>query len=293
MALNRLIDQQITYNLSTSNHEGLFHTHRKELTRLIIQHSPPHMGRLCVLGAGNCNDLDLSHLFNFYSEIHLVDLDREALLAGTASQSMKGFPNLHLHTGIDVTGVLETLSKWLPGQLNQEKIDQATIQVQNFFGLPFLGVFDTVVSTCLLTQLMDSVSSLCRTERLPWTMTQALRARHLRLLAELLTPRGTGILVTDFSSSDIFPELSKSPNKPLCVQMEELIRRRLYFSGTNPYTIQAFLEKDPLTSSLVHQVQISQPWLWNLSTKRFFIVCAVNFQKKRQCLPPSGPHPKC
>ena len=252
------------------------------MSRLIIQHSPPGTGRLCVLGAGNCNDLDLSRLARFYPEIHLIDLDGEALLAGTARQSIADLSNLHLHTGIDVTGVLETLSMCHPGQLNQENIDRAISQARGFVGLSFLGSFDTVVSTCLLTQIMDSVASLCCARRLPLGLLQALRLRHFRLLAELLSPGGTGILVTDFSSSDIVPELSEIPNKALSLLGDELIRHHLHFSGTNPRKIRALFETDPLLSSLVHQVQVTQPWLWNLTPNRCFIVCAVQFKEKRR-----------
>ena len=235
-----------------------------------------------MLGAGNCNDLDLSRLARFYSEIHLIDLDGEALLAGAARQPITSPSELYLHGGIDVTGTLTTLSKWRSGQLNQETLDRGICRARDFVGLPFLGSFHTVVSTCLLTQLLDSVTSLSSSGRLPFGLLRALRLRHLGLLAELLSPGGTGILVSDFSSSDIVPNLADAPRKALTGLMDELIRHRLHFSGTNPRKIRSLLETDPQLSSWVDRVQVTQPWLWDLTPERCFIVCAVQFRRQER-----------
>jgi len=43
--------------------------------------------RLCILGAGNCNDLDFEALSAWYSEITLVDLDLEAVTRAVERRS--------------------------------------------------------------------------------------------------------------------------------------------------------------------------------------------------------------
>ena len=69
---------QARQNLTTRNQWQLYASHRGEIEKLIV---PDSRGRrICVLGAGNCNDLDLKWLSEVYGEVHLVDLDRTALL---------------------------------------------------------------------------------------------------------------------------------------------------------------------------------------------------------------------
>ena len=277
---NQLTDRQILQNETTSNHWTLFYSHREELSRLITRSRHCPSARLCVLGAGNCNDLDLARLERSFSEIHLVDLDSEALLKGAARQSMVHPSRLNLHGGIDVTGVLETMSTLRPGQVSQEGVNRCVREARDFEGLSFLGNFDTVVSTCLLTQLFDSVAFLSGSRHLPSELIRALRLRHLHLLAELLSPGGVGILVTDLASSDIVRHLADVALKALPVLMDQLSRRGPMFSGTNPWEARSLLEKHPLLSSLVHQVQIADPWLWQLAPLHCFLVSAIRFRRR-------------
>ena len=53
-------------------------------------------GRLCVLGAGNCNDLDLRRLSERFDEIHLIDLDPAALGEAVRRQGVEGCANVRL-----------------------------------------------------------------------------------------------------------------------------------------------------------------------------------------------------
>ena len=279
---NQLTDRQILQNETTSNHWALFHSHREEVSRLITLTRPCPSARLCVLGAGNCNDLDLAHLERSFSEIHLVDLDSEALLTGTARQSMVRPSRLNLHGGIDVTGVFETMSTLRPGQVSQEGVNRYLRKALDFEGLSFLGSFDTVISTCLLTQLFDSVAFLSGSHHLPSDLSRALRLRHLQLLAELLSPGGVGILVTDVASSDIVPSMADVSLKALPVLMDQLSRRGSMFSGTHPWEVRSLLEEHPLLKSLVHQVQVADPWLWQLTPRRFFLVSGIRFRRRAE-----------
>ena len=279
---NQLTDRQILQNQTTFNHWTLFHSHREEINRLITRTPPCPSARLCVLGAGNCNDLDFARLERSFSEIHLVDLDSEALVTGTARQSMVHPSRVNFHGGIDITGVLETMSTLRPGQVSQESVNRCVRKARDFEGLSFLGNFDTVVSTCLLTQLFDSVGFLSGSLHLPSELIRALRLRHLHLLAELLSPGGVGILVTDFASSDIVRNLADVPLKTLPVLVDQLGRRGLMFSGTNPWEVRSVLEEHPFLSSLVDQVEVVDPWLWQLAPRRCFLVSAIRFRRRAE-----------
>ena len=74
------IDAQKTSNRSALSQLDAFTGHREHLTALVrASVSPSERKRLCVLGAGNCHDLDLGELAELYAEIHLVDIDEAAI----------------------------------------------------------------------------------------------------------------------------------------------------------------------------------------------------------------------
>ena len=279
-SLEQLTERQILHNHTTADHWSLFRSHREEISRLIIQEKTPKNSRLCVLGAGNCNDLDLTLLRNFFSEIHLVDLDCEALLAGVARQHATDFPGLRLHCGVDVTGILKNNLRPNSRKMNIQGEDRWTHQNRVFSNLAFLGTFDIVISTCLLTQLFDSGAFLLRPQNFPVKLFKTLRMQHLLLLAELLNLRGVGILVTALSSSTIIQDLANVPSENLPVLLNGLIHQDLTFRGTNPRKIISMLEANPLLSSLVHQVQLASPWIWNLTPRLCFIVSAIRFKRR-------------
>ena len=78
--------------------------HRRKIHALISAAGCAEGSRLCVLGAGNCNDLDLRSLEREFAEIHLVDLDREAIAAGIARQQLAGSSQLVVNAPCDLSG---------------------------------------------------------------------------------------------------------------------------------------------------------------------------------------------
>ncbi|MDB5389789.1 MAG: hypothetical protein JWM11_5435, partial [Planctomycetaceae bacterium] len=82
-------EEQFRRNQESRTGWELYAGHREHVTFLLTQNNSPLNGRLCVFGAGNCNDLDLHRLRNHFREIHLVDLDADALLAGCQAQGVE------------------------------------------------------------------------------------------------------------------------------------------------------------------------------------------------------------
>src|SRR5688572_33041802 len=75
------VDQrQARFNRSTWAHWQHFAPHRARVQELILtgRELTPG-GKLCALGAGNCNDLELNRLLDAFDEVHLVDIDPAAL----------------------------------------------------------------------------------------------------------------------------------------------------------------------------------------------------------------------
>src|SRR5687768_13376737 len=96
--------EQRRRNRETQNAWDDFSSHRRRATDLLVAAAT---GRsrptLCLLGAGNCNDLELPQLLKIYSEIHLVDADDHALAAGIERQIAGDQGALQLHAGIGVS----------------------------------------------------------------------------------------------------------------------------------------------------------------------------------------------
>ncbi|MCA9022365.1 MAG: hypothetical protein KDA74_19585, partial [Planctomycetaceae bacterium] len=77
--MNELFEEEFQFNQASRSNWEHGAAHRNLITGYLTELAQSSRGRLCVLGAGNCNDLDLQKLSQVYSEIHLVDLDESAL----------------------------------------------------------------------------------------------------------------------------------------------------------------------------------------------------------------------
>lgn len=255
--------------------------HRDHVTRLLLEGAPPGTGRLCVLGAGNCNDLNLDPLVRHYREVHLVDLDAQALARGVARQGMADQPAVRRHGDVDVTGALDLMAAWSAGSPVQDAEVAAcadALVVQAAKALP--GPFDVVASTCLLSQLIWTVVEAV-TERHPRfvELVQAVRAGHFRLLLRLAAPGGLAILITDVVASDSFPALGTVPDAALANVLVQLARQHNHFHGVNPLVLTSLPAKDPVLAPSVAGTEILPPWRWQLAA-RTYAVWAVRMRKR-------------
>ena len=204
-----LAARQLRLNRETLDNWGLYRSHREAVADLICRPPQPTSARLCILGAGNCNDLDLARFTSRFAQVHLVDLDRQAMASGVQRQSPPAPGGISLHGGIDLTGILKNLDTWERFRPGRESIAHCIREARAFAGLPSPGRFQVVASICLLSQLIDTVVSVTGPKAVPLELVGALQQRHLRLLAELLLPGGAGHLVTDFALERGGPRLAR------------------------------------------------------------------------------------
>jgi len=244
-------------NRSTCGQWAAFGSHRERIERLILRHlrkadrllleSPP--ARLCALGAGNCNDLDLRFLCDRVGEVHLLDIDAAALEAAAGRQRAGNLANLHRHAPVDLTA---------PGDLPDR-----------------LGRFDIVVSSCVLSQLIAGLRDRLGAEHPRFRSERTLTiAHHLRLMHNLLAPGGSAILINDVVSTDTVPRLRQVPPGDLPGLMRQLIADGKAFRGLDPATICFALDRLPVP--VVRNW--SSPWLWHLSALRSFLVYGLVFR---------------
>ena len=287
---NPLVARQLRLNRETLDNWRLYRSHREAVADLICRPPQPASARLCILGAGNCNDLDLARFSGRFAQVHLVDLDRQAMTKGVQRQSPLAPGRISLHGGIDLTGILKTLATWERYRPGRESIAHCMREAGAFAGLPFPGRFQVAASMCLLSQIIDSIVSVTGSGAVPRELVKTLRQRHLRLLAELLLPGGVGYLVTDFAlerggarpAREILPEPESAAGAPGDA-----------FLGLNPRELRESVSNDAVLRNQVRHARVSPSWLWRQNPRRTLRVCAVSFQRidpltTKTCFPRSS-----
>jgi len=244
--------------------------HRDRVTRILTA-SAGTRSSLCVLGAGNLNDLDLGWLLQLYHEVHLVDLDVDAVHAGLARQGCSG-SGVQVHGPIDLSGILARLPTGHPPGERAEALRE--LLTHHRCVVP-AAPFDVTVSAGLLTQLLQSVvdSSLAPDAVVPVSL--ALRDKHLADLVHCTRPGGTLVLITDVVATTTAPQLLAAAPADLEERMAELVASRNFFTGTNPYRIVALLEEDDRFRHTATAVRLLQPWLWRVTADRQHLTCAI------------------
>jgi hypothetical protein len=265
--VNPLIRQQLDLNQSTRTYWESFGFHRRRITDLLV--NPANGGgRLCILGAGNCNDLDLPALLAEFEQVVLVDLDTEALLRGTAPLSIKTGDRLHCLAETDVTGALARIASWSPATaLEPEDLD-ALAGGARITDWPVVPEFDVVASTCLLSQLVGSLTHAL-TDRHPQFLdaVKAIRTGHLWTMASLLRPGGHAVLISDVVSSDTLPELRTHAVHDSHRLVAAAIKAGNFFTGLNPAVVHSVVKSAPLFEN----VAFIPPWIWHCGPRAYAV----------------------
>jgi hypothetical protein len=278
-----LTAEQARQNRTTRSQWLLYGSHRRRIERLIV---PAERGRerICILGAGNCNDLDLKWLAEVYREVHLVDLDAGALEGAVRRQGVEQLASIRRHAPVDLTGIAPRVAEWSSGAPAVAEIEAATRSLLEA-PPPLIGDgrFDLVLSPCVLTQLMNPIRDAMRHRYPPShpmrvAMREALRLRHLRTLAANLAAGGRAVLVIDLISTDRFADLARIPQDRLDDFMRTFIADGKHYGGLDPASVVAAWRSDArrLGRELA-EPRFSTPWLWHLGLRKSFVVYAATF----------------
>ena len=225
--------------------------HRRRIHELISAAAPASGGRICVLGAGNCNDLDLRALQRDFAEVCLADLDREALDAALARQRPSA-ARLFVHAPCD--------------------LDAPALDLD--------GPFDLVLSAGVLTQMFQTIEDLGLSPETELARVLALRTRHLHLLFRLVRPGGAFVLVTDVVSTATAPDLNHCAEAELPACLAQLIEARNFFTGANPSAIWKELNEAAEFSGLCRSIESHDPWLWPVTAAHHYLTWAVTVRRR-------------
>lgn len=273
MGRSRLARVHLESNRQSRDGWTRFEPHRARVTGLVTGVVAPG-GRVCVLGAGNVNDLDLARLLSRAGSVDLVDIDTDALVDGVARQHLAGDPRVRLHGGVDLSGVLHLLG-------HERDPDRLAAAVDTG-GLPLPeGTFDVAVSAGVLTQLLQPVVDARLGPEVNVDLTLRLRDRHLLDLTALTRAGGRAVLITDTVPTSSAPHLLDLEPGELEPAMAALVADGNFFTGTNPYRVVAVLEEHETLAPLVEEVRLHDPWLWAVTPDRHHLTYAVTWRRQR------------
>ena len=278
--------RQARFNAESFDQWAGFAGHRERVSALLAEGG---RGRLCVLGAGNANDLDLPRLLASYREVHLVDLDAAALERGARQQGVAGHPGFFRHGGMDVTGMVDAMARWSPvGEVAPAELAALVDWPRRRVGLALPMPFDAVASTCLLSQVVGNARhALGEAHPQGPAVVRAIRLGHLRLLAGLVRPGGRFVLISDVASSDWAPGLAEAAESDLAGLVPRIAREHGLIRGVDPAEILDLLRSDPALSTRLDRVALLPPWRWRLHD-RTYLVCAF---EARGAIGPAQPRP--
>ncbi|HSZ80737.1 MAG TPA: hypothetical protein VLA14_00565 [Polyangia bacterium] len=281
-----LADIHVDNNAQSAGAWDLYADHRQKLTELVAAHGPRR--RVAILGAGNCNDLDLAALAKSFEEVHLADLDPAALVRALRRQTTRTRRRLFTHAGHDLSGLVTRLPRWRRRAPDLETLARAAPAAAAQVVAQLPGPFDVVVSDCFLSQIAWTCFRALGEGPLLEAVLDVAVAAHLRTLVALTRPGGRCLLVTDVVSSESQPLERLLPHADPGAVLRDLDRRSELFSGTSPSLAHVMLTADPDLAREVEDVSVISPWLWDVSPRRKVLVCALAFGRRRVVTGPSS-----
>lgn len=239
-------------------------------------------GRLCLLGAGNANDVDLEALASRYDEIHLVDLDAEALAQACARQPAAVRARLRRHAPVDLSGMLARLCAWRNRSPTLAQIEAAVPAAVEAIARRLPGPFDVVASCCLLTQMAWwAAEELGARHPMLADVEAALLLAHLGSLLALTRTGGTAFLATDVVTSETYPLDELEPGRDLGELLEDLLRAGNYLGASSPALAARLLRRHPSLADQAASVTRRGPWLWRAAAPdRTYLVAALEVARR-------------
>jgi hypothetical protein len=261
---NFLLIRERERNTTTRGHFDAYAQHRAQQMALLETLSGK---RIAILGAGNCNDLDLSTLARAFNEIHLFDIDAEALSVAVAVQPLAVQRVCHLHVQ-DLTGIAGFIDEWRSNP-PEPMAAQIAAWTQLSQLVDTVGAFDVVVSTCMLSQAAINLRDFFGIVPALNSALCAAVAGHVMLAATLTQPGGTLLVVSDCITNR-FPIYEETERRGALEAIFYLAAQGAAFPGTDPSLI-----ADLLTGSNIVQTEFKNAWIWALSPEQTYLVYAL------------------
>lgn len=278
MSVRQEIKQQKNANKASLKYFHYFENHRRRQTDFILANNP-HGGRICILGAGNCFDVDLTRLCEAFTEVHLVDIDRDALDGAqkrlNASQAKKVF----LHAAVDISGANKILEDWRDLKVTPDELREFPALANREITARLPADFDCVVSSCIISQILFSCTRVLGEQHpLLQACLITLLVTHLRLLTALTKPPGRALWITDVTSQELAPlQRQITSDEDGAAWLHALAASNRIFTFLDPELIADLAQQDPHIASAAAIAGPLKTWLWQNGPQRKFLVYALIF----------------
>ena len=266
-------DRQREMNRSRFDAWGPSAPHRARVTEELVRgFDPADEPRLTLLGVGPALDVDLPDLLRTFAEIVAADLDGDSLREGLARQGVADDPRVRAVAGDDL---LPTAGADFDGVAAGAYLGG----LAEGRALPNVGGrFEAAGSLALLTQLIERVVVHVGPDHPQLAdFAAAVRGGHLKTLAGLLAPGGTGLLVCDLFSAVTCPELTDAAEADVPALVEREVARGNLFHGVHPLRLREDAIAAATSAAGPPKVQLLKPWRW-MTTYRCFAVTGVKFK---------------
>jgi hypothetical protein len=282
-SLASAIAEQIESNKSAIGHEATYADHRARLTREIIERAPASgRGRLCLLGAGNANDVDLEALVTHFTEVHLVDIDPDAVIRAIVRVPPPGCAQLVAQAPLDVSGMFNRLELWSREPPAPEALAPLVRAAAAHVARSLPGPFDVVVSCGVLTQLQLVLLQVVGDANPRFAeLREAFNRAHMRTLGALLAPGGAALLVTDLTTNQIYPPLDQvDAGTDLGKLMGDLLAAGHVIHAAHPGLLSSEMRRDPQLKQEFEVRFPIGPWLWRNGPRQLLLVYALEIKRR-------------
>lgn len=224
-------------------------------------------GDIAIFGAGNGTDLDLPRLASTFREVHLVDLDGEAL--GRARQDLPEALRARVipHAPVDLSGFMNHLDDWGQSFPDDATLGQAAFATARAITAGMGRDFDVVLSTGALSQLIVPFHRAWLASGANWQrLDAAITAVHLATVVGCTRPGGRGALAFDVLSSKDAPALAGLVSlgaAELSATVDAAVASGDIILQPHPMSLLQQLQF-PGMASMVRDPRLTAPWLWNL-----------------------------
>jgi len=159
-------------------------------------------GDIVIFGAGNGSDLDLPRLADAFREIHLVDLDGEALERARQELPAALRARIISHAPVDLSGFMSRLDEWGDSFPDDVTLGQTAFAAARAIVAGLGRDFDLALSTGVLSQLIVPFHRAWLASRPNWErLDAAIAAVHLATLVLSTRADGRGVMAFDVPSS--------------------------------------------------------------------------------------------
>jgi len=294
-------------NSRSSDRYKLWENHRKSINYTMKDTIDLYnvSGNIIIFGSGNCDDIDFTFLDEHFSEIHLVDIDRENLQKSVDKLDKNIKDKIIVMGGIDITGLQEYdfFNKFrnVLETGNLRRVRKFLIQAQNGINNEnilekFTHKFDMVATSAMYSQIFYPEAMFTMDEYKELYSVKDLRslAQELKLLTNIIVDQ-FNLLLKDVGKEDSYvigwTDVIEFDERSI-VEFGKMVSNPMKRKGINHFTeiISKFgnsllVGSDRGVKGLMEIIDeektLIRDWLWPFSENKIYLIFGITGKIKK------------